>query len=173
MSNDAIKKIEEGFYKKRPDIKVGDLVRVHIKISEKGKERIQVFEGIVIATKGSGVSKTFTVRKISYGVGVEKIFPLHSPTIDKIEIIKRGKVRRSKLYYMRKKVGKQAMKIVSAQDVYMVDEEDVAGSEDRAESKEKEDSAKDVAEENSKVGEKEAPKSEAKKETEKESEAEK
>ena len=126
MSKDAIKMIEADFYKKRPDMKVGDLVKVHIKISEKGKERIQIFEGIVIAMKGTGLNKTFTVRKISYGVGVEKIFPVHSPSIAKIEVVRRGKVRRSKLYYMRKKVGKQAMKIVNAKNIYMTDEEEEA-----------------------------------------------
>jgi large subunit ribosomal protein L19 len=119
------KAIEQGYLKQRPNVKVGDRVKVNVKIQEKGKTRIQVFEGVVIAIKGSGISKTFTVRKISYGVGVEKIFPFHSPTIDSIEIIKRGKVRQSKLYYMRDRVGKRSMKIKNAQEYV----DDVSASE--------------------------------------------
>jgi len=95
---------------KHPDVRVGDVVDVHTKIKEGDKERIQVFSGMVIATKGSGVSKTLTVRKISYGIGVEKIFPLYAPTVIKIKVSKRSKVRRSKLYYLRDRVGKQALK---------------------------------------------------------------
>jgi len=91
-----------------PDFKVGDTVRVHAKIIEGDKERIQVFEGAVISRANGGNRATFTVRKISYGVGVERIFPLHSPRIDKIEVITRGRVRRAKLYYLRELSGKAA-----------------------------------------------------------------
>lgn len=90
-----------------PDFKVGDTVRVHQKIVEGNKERIQVFSGVVIAIKNKGASKTFTVRRISYDVGVERIFPLYSPRIARIEVARRGKVRRAKLYYLREKLGKQ------------------------------------------------------------------
>jgi len=94
-----------------PEIWTGDTVRVHFKIKEGEKERIQVYEGVVIAKKGSGIKRTFTVRKISFGIGVERIFPLHSPKIEKIEIVKRGKVRRAKLYYLRNKIGQKAIRI--------------------------------------------------------------
>lgn len=87
---------------------IGDTVKVHFKIIEGRNERIQIFEGLVIAKKNAGVRKTFTVRKVSYGVGVERIFPLHSPRIDKIEVVRFGKVRRAKLYYIRDRVGKAA-----------------------------------------------------------------
>ncbi|MDR2658797.1 MAG: 50S ribosomal protein L19 [Spirochaetaceae bacterium] len=86
----------------------GDTVKVHFKIVEGGKERIQIYEGLVIAIKNSRVGRTFTVRKNSYGVGVERVFPLHSPRIDKIEVSRSGKVRRAKLYYIRHKIGKAA-----------------------------------------------------------------
>jgi large subunit ribosomal protein L19 len=88
--------------------KPGDRVKVHVKIVEGKRERVQVFEGYVIAIKGSGVSKTFRVRRESYGIGVERVFPLHSPRIEKIEVVRKGKVRRAKLYYLREKVGKSA-----------------------------------------------------------------
>ncbi|MFQ5911723.1 MAG: 50S ribosomal protein L19 [Nitrospinota bacterium] len=91
-----------------PSFRPGDTVRVHSRIIEGDKERIQVFEGVVIGRKGGGARETFTVRKVSYGVGVERIFPLHSPQIDKIEVIRLGKVRRAKLYYLRKLKGKAA-----------------------------------------------------------------
>jgi len=95
---------------KHPNITVGDIVEVSTIIKEKGKERIQAFRGIVIAIRGSGTGKMFTVRKISYGIGVEKIFPFYSPAVSKIKIIKEGKVKRSKLYYLRQRVGKKALK---------------------------------------------------------------
>lgn len=105
---DAIKVIEEDFKKDIPSFRIGDSVRVNMKVKEGDKERSQPFEGVVIARRGSGSHETFTVRKISYGIGVEKIFPLHSPLIDKIEVIKEGAVRRAKLYYLRGKRGKAA-----------------------------------------------------------------
>ncbi|CCQ92339.1 ribosomal protein L19 [[Clostridium] ultunense Esp] len=91
-----------------PEFRPGDSVRVHVKVIEGQRERIQVFEGVVIKRQGGGISETFTVRKISYGVGVERTFPIHSPKIDKIEVVKRGKVRRAKLYYLRNLRGKAA-----------------------------------------------------------------
>ncbi len=91
-----------------PKCDVGDTVRVHIKVKEGNRERIQVFEGTVIAKKHGGVEETITVRRISYGVGVEKVFPLHAPTLEKIEVVRHGKVRRAKLYYLRGRVGKSA-----------------------------------------------------------------
>jgi len=87
---------------------VGDTVKVHFKIVEGATERIQVFEGLVIAKNNSGVRRTFTVRKISYGVGVERIFPLHSPRVERVEVVRLGRVRRAKLYYIRQRVGKKA-----------------------------------------------------------------
>ena len=102
-------KIERKYMKRKlPEFRPGDTVRIHFKIREGGRERIQVFEGVVIARKGGGVNETFTVRKISYGVGVERIFPVHSPLIDKIEVVSRGRVRRAKLYYLRERVGRAA-----------------------------------------------------------------
>ena len=91
-----------------PQMNVGDTVRVHVKIKEGSRERVQMFEGTVIARHGGGISETFTVRRISYGVGVEKVFPLYSPVIEKVETIRKGKVRRAKLYYLRGRVGKAA-----------------------------------------------------------------
>ena len=91
-----------------PEVNVGDTVRVHLKVKEGSRERIQVFEGTVIAKKHGGIEETFTVRRVSYGVGVEKVFPVHSPTIQKVELVRRGKVRRAKLYYLRDRVGKAA-----------------------------------------------------------------
>ena len=89
-----------------PEFNIGDTIKVHVKIKEGDKERIQVFEGTVIAKKHGGIQETFTVRRISYGVGVERTFPANSPKIDKIDIVRRGKVRRAKLYYLRDRVGK-------------------------------------------------------------------
>ena len=91
-----------------PHFKPGDTVKVHVRIKEGDKERIQVFQGVVIRKRKGTVNSTFTVRKVSYGVGVERIFPLHSPMIDKIEVVSRGRVRRSRLYYLRKLRGKAA-----------------------------------------------------------------
>ena len=89
-------------------VAIGDTVRVHIKVKEGSRERIQVFEGIVIAEKHGGIEKTITVRRLSYGVGVEKVFPVYSPSIDKIDVVRHGNVRRAKLYYLRGRVGKAA-----------------------------------------------------------------
>ena len=91
-----------------PEVNVGDTVRVHIRVKEGSRERIQVFEGTVIAKKHGGIEETFTVRRVSYGVGVEKVFPVHAPSIEKVELVRHGKVRRAKLYYLRNRVGKAA-----------------------------------------------------------------
>lgn len=108
-SADALKLIAQDSVKEQaPEINIGSTVRVHVKIREGNKERIQVFEGIVIARRGSGVSETFTVRRISYGVGVERVFPIHSPNVVKVELVRYGRVRRGKLYYLRDRVGKAA-----------------------------------------------------------------
>lgn len=106
---DALKIITEGMLKEeKPEIRIGDVVKVHVKIVEGSRERIQVFEGTVIAIKGSGVSETFTVRRVSYGVGIERVFPVNSPNVAKVELVRHGRVRRSKLYYLRDRVGKAA-----------------------------------------------------------------
>ena len=91
-----------------PELNIGDTVKVHNKIKEGTRERIQMFEGTIIAKHGGGVSETFTVRRVSYGVGVEKTFPVHSPNVEKVDILRRGKIRRAKLYYLRDRVGKSA-----------------------------------------------------------------
>lgn len=91
-----------------PDFAPGDTVKVHVKVVEGNRERVQVFQGVVIARRGAGLRETFTVRKLSFGVGVERVFPLHSPIIEKIELATRGDVRRAKLYYLRDRVGKAA-----------------------------------------------------------------
>lgn len=145
MDNKILDTIEKDQYKKRPDIKVGDTVKMHLKIKEGNKERVQVFEGIVIGIKGVGLGKTVTVRKISYGVGVEKIVPLYTTMLEKVEIVKRGTVRKSKLYFLRGRVGRRALKVGNLKDVYMTDEVEVPveGDVDTAEEK-------DVAQEESK-----------------------
>lgn len=91
-----------------PDFRAGDNVKVHVRVVEAGRERVQVYEGVVIARNGSGPRASFTVRKMSFGVGVERVFPLHAPIIQKIEVVRRGDVRRSKMYYLRDRVGKSA-----------------------------------------------------------------
>lgn len=106
---DALKMIAQDSEKKQlPVFNVGDTVKVSVNIHEGEKERIQMFEGTVIARKGAGVSETFTVRRVSYGVGVERVFPLHSPNVKDVEVVRRGRVRRAKLYYLRDRVGKAA-----------------------------------------------------------------
>jgi len=108
----------EGAYKRDdiPDFGPGDTVRVNVRVVEGGRERIQTFEGNVIARSGGGLRETFTVRKISFGVGVERIFPLHAPIISSIEVVRRGKVRRAKLYYLRDRVGQKATRIKEKRD---------------------------------------------------------
>ena len=125
MDNKILESIEKEQYKKRPSIKVGDTVKMHLKIKEGNKERIQVFQGVIIGIKGTGLSQTVTVRKISYGVGVEKIVPLYSTMLEKIEIIKRGTVKKSKIYFLRGRVGRRALKISNVKDVYETDEVEV------------------------------------------------
>jgi large subunit ribosomal protein L19 len=106
---DLLRVVEAPFIKQgMPEFRSGDTVRVHVKVIEGNKERIQVFQGVVIGRKGGGIRETFTVRKVSGGVGVERIFPLHSPTVDKLEVVRRGRVRRAKLYYLRNLQGKAA-----------------------------------------------------------------
>ena len=106
---DIIRSIEKEQMKKDiPELNVGDTVRVHVKVVEGNRERLQAFEGVIIRKKNGGLRETFTVRRISYGIGVERTFPVHSPKIDRIEVIRRGKVRRAKLYYLRDRVGKAA-----------------------------------------------------------------
>lgn len=106
---DALKIISESSIKKElPEFNIGDTVRVHVNIREGERERIQMFEGTVITRKGSGVSETFTVRRVSYGVGVERVFPIHSPNVKGLDVVRKGRVRRSKLYYLRNRVGKAA-----------------------------------------------------------------
>lgn len=91
-----------------PEIAIGDTVKVHVRIKEGDKSRIQIFEGTVIAMKHGGISRTFTVRRVAHGCGIERVFPLHSPSVDKVELVRHGKVRRAKLYYLRDRVGKAA-----------------------------------------------------------------
>ena len=105
---DLIKALNEKQLKEVPQILVGDTVRVHVKVKEGARERVQVFEGTVIAKKHGGIEETITVRRISYGVGCEKVFPLHAPNVVNVECVRHGKVRRAKLYYLRDRVGKAA-----------------------------------------------------------------
>ena len=106
---DALKIISEGSIKaEKPQFNVGDTVRVDVRIKEGDRERIQAFEGTVIAKKHGGISETFTVRRVAHGCGIERVFPLHSPTVEKVEVVREGKVRRAKLYYLRDRVGKAA-----------------------------------------------------------------
>ena len=106
---DLIKELnKETLAKESTNVQIGDTIRVHVKVKEGSRERIQVFEGIVIAKKHGGIEETITVRRISYGVGVEKVFPVYSPSIDRIEVVRKGAVRRAKLYYLRSRVGKGA-----------------------------------------------------------------
>ncbi|HEY8990709.1 MAG TPA: 50S ribosomal protein L19 [Luteolibacter sp.] len=112
---DIIKKIEQEQLKQDvAEFNVGDSVKVHTRVVEGGKERLQIFAGLVIAKRGTGVNAAFTVRKISYGEGVERVFPVHTPRIAKIEVVTKGKVRRAKLHYLRSRVGKRALLVKSA-----------------------------------------------------------
>ena len=109
MNMDLMQAFSAKYQKAEPPVaNVGDTVRVHVHIKEGNRERIQVFEGTVIAKKHGGIEETITVRRVSYGVGVEKVFPLHAPAVEKIEVVRKGKVRRAKLYYLRDRVGKSA-----------------------------------------------------------------
>ena len=111
---DALKLIEQSSMKENaPTICIGDTVKVHVRIKEGEKTRIQLFEGTVIAKKHGGVNETFTVRRLAHGCGVERVFPVHSPSVEKVELVRKGKVRRAKLYYLRDRVGKAA-KVKSA-----------------------------------------------------------
>lgn len=106
---DQIKNLTAGMLKEdAPKVEIGETVKVHVKIREGERERIQVFEGTVIAKNNSGIAETFTVRRLSYGVGVERVFPVHSPNVAKVELVRKGRVRRAKLYYLRDRVGKAA-----------------------------------------------------------------
>lgn len=109
VSMDALKLIAQDSIKSEaPSVEIGDTVKVHVKIKEGDRERIQLFEGTVIAKRHGGVAETFTVRRVAHGCGVERVFPIHSPNVDKVELVRHGKVRRSKLYYLRDRVGKAA-----------------------------------------------------------------
>ena len=109
MDNNLLKAItQEQIRTDLPPLNIGDTVKVYIKIKEGARERVQMFEGTIIGKKHGGISETFTVRRLSYGIGVEKVFPVNSPAIDRIEVSRRGKVRRAKLYYLRGRVGKRA-----------------------------------------------------------------
>ena len=113
--NAIIKKIEQEQMKQDVvDFNVGDSVKVHTRVIEGGKERVQIFAGIVLAKAGTGINSAFTVRKISYGEGVERVFPVHTPRISRIEVVSKGKVRRAKLHYLRSRVGKRALLVKSA-----------------------------------------------------------
>lgn len=106
---DALKLIAQDSMKAElPAVDIGNTIKVHVKIKEGERERIQIFEGTVIAKQHGGISETFTVRRMSHGVGVERVFPIHSPTVDKVEVVRKGKVRRGKLYYLRQRQGKSA-----------------------------------------------------------------
>ncbi|NLM09732.1 MAG: 50S ribosomal protein L19 [Clostridiaceae bacterium] len=106
---DIIRELEkENMKKDLPDLKVGDYVKVAVKVKEGARERLQIFEGFIIGMHGSGIRRAIVVRRLSFGIGVERVFPIHSPKVDNIEIVRRGKVRRAKLYYLRDRVGKAA-----------------------------------------------------------------
>ena len=140
----VIDSLEQRVIKQRPDFKAGDRVRVHFQVVEGTRRRTQVFEGIVLKRQGSGARETFTVRKHSFGVGVERTFPLHSPKVEKIEVAARGDVNRAKLYYLREKIGKRARvaerrwgieadQLIAAEEAEAVDAEGLAVSEAEAE----------------------------------------
>jgi large subunit ribosomal protein L19 len=131
MNTEILRKIEQKPTKRMPDFKAGDTIDVGVTIREGDKQRIQHFKGVVVAIKGSGARQMFTVRKISYGIGVEKIFPIASPNISDIVLVKKGRTRRSKLYYLRSRVGKLALKVKPGEAVVpgaeeMVPPEEVA-----------------------------------------------
>ena len=147
MNTDIINTVQKTQLQDRPDMQVGDTVKLHMRITEGEKSRIQIFEGIVLAIKGSGMDQTVTVRKISFGVGVEKIVPVHSPTLEKIEVVKRGKVRQSKIYYMRDRIGRKAMKIKGSELMPIDDQKVVEKEQELSDQTEAQDQAEVVAEE--------------------------
>ena len=170
---DILKSIEhEQLKNKIPELKIGNTVRVHVRIKEGNKERIQVFEGIIIKKQGGGVNATFTVRRISYGVGVEKTFLVHSPMIEKVELVRVGKARRAKLYYLRDRVGKAAKtkEKVGAriENKEIVIKEEVVPGESEAEEVVTEEAVQEAVEENKKVEEAKAAEEAAKAEEVKE-----
>jgi len=111
MNNQLLDEVTKEYLKEREPFKVGDGVNVHVRVREGEKERIQIFTGIVIARKGSGIHETFTVRRIASGVGVERVFPVHSPLVDKVEVDRESITMRSRLYYLRDRIGKEAIKV--------------------------------------------------------------
>ena len=145
MDSKILKKVENKYYKDLPKVNVGDTVELRLKIKEGSKERTQIFKGIVLSIRGAGLSKNIVVRKISYGIGVEKIIPLHSPELESIKIVKKGSPRRSKLYYMRERVGKKAMKVKAGSErgLYVEGQEETQNVDD----KEKVDEVKDEGKE--------------------------
>ncbi len=168
---DILKSIEhEQLKNKIPELKIGNTVRVHVRIKEGNKERIQVFEGIIIKKQGGGVNATFTVRRISYGVGVEKTFLVHSPMIEKVELVRVGKARRAKLYYLRDRVGKAAKtkEKVGAriENKEIIIKEEVVPGESEAEEVVTEEVVQEAVEENKKVEEAKAQEEAAKAEKE-------
>ena len=168
---DILKSIEhEQLKNKIPELRIGNTVRVHVRIKEGNKERIQVFEGIIIKKQGGGVNATFTVRRISYGVGVEKTFLVHSPMVEKVELVRVGKARRAKLYYLRDRVGKAAKtkEKVGAriEDREIVVKEEIVPGESVAEEVVTEESVAEAVEANKVVEEAKAAEEEAKKTTE-------
>ena len=168
---DILKSIEhEQLKNKIPELRVGNTVRVHVRIKEGNKERIQVFEGIIIKKQGGGVNATFTVRRISYGVGVEKTFLVHSPMVEKVEVVRVGKARRAKLYYLRDRVGKAAKtkEKVGAriEDREIVVKEEIVPGESVVEEVVTEESVAEAVEANKVVEEAKAAEEEAKKTTE-------
>ena len=149
MDSKILKKVESKYYKDLPKVNVGDTVELHLKIKEGSKERTQIFKGIVLSIRGTGLSKNIVVRKISYGIGVEKIIPLHSPELEKIKVVKKGSTRRSKLYYMRERVGKKAMKVKAGmeKELYLegqeeMEKEEIKDVEKEVEKEEKEEKEK-------------------------------
>ena len=142
---DIIKSIEhEQLKNKIPELRVGNTVKVHVRIKEGNKERIQVFEGIIIKVQGGGVNQTFTVRKISYGVGVEKTFLVHSPLVEKVELVRVGKARRARLFYLRDRVGKAAK--TKEQVGARIEDKEITVKEDLTEEPVAEEATKEVAE---------------------------
>ena len=173
---DILKSIEhEQLKNKIPELKIGNTVRVHVRIKEGNKERIQVFEGIIIKKQGGGVNSTFTVRRISYGVGVEKTFLVHSPMVEKVEVVRVGKARRAKLYYLRDRVGKAAKtkEKVGAriENKEIIIKEEVVPGELEAEEIVTEEAVQEAVEENKKIEEAKLAEETAKAEAEAETEA--